>query len=225
MTGPATHGAAPHEGGCRCRFVRTTDLAQRLQAARRESALWSPSASSITLRSRGSSATTARWRSATAPGTGRTIACGSIVLPATRRFLVTCKPASAGGIRLARQGCRTLRASRSSGAPAARSGTATRHGGRRFPVPIGGGGMGADPDHSLDEDRFILLGVTGRDRLVVVAHTLRSDTIRRIDAADAAAADCCLMLPDASLTCQFMRETGDPIPEPTTVVADSVTVG
>ena len=44
----------------------------------------------------------------------------------------------------------------------------------------------ADPDHSLDEDRFILLGVTGRDRLVVVAHTLRSDTIRRIDAADAA---------------------------------------
>ena len=24
---------------------------------------------------------------------------------------------------------------------------------------------------------------------------------------------------------QFMRETGDPIPEPTTVVADSVTVG
>ena len=151
------------------------------------------------------------------------LACGSIVLPATRRFLVTCKPASAGGIRLARQGCRTLRASRSSGAPAARSGTATRHGGRRFPVPIGGGGMGADPDHSLDEDRFILLGVTGRDRLVVVAHTLRSDTIRRINAA--AAADCCLMLPDASLTCQFMRETGDPIPEPTTVVADSVTVG
>ena len=55
------------------------------------------------------------------------------LLPATRRFLVTCKPASAGGIRSARQGCRTLRASRSSGAPAARSGTATRHGGRRFP--------------------------------------------------------------------------------------------
>ena len=82
------------------------------------------------------------------------------LLPATRRFLVTCKPASVGGIRLARQGCRTLRASRRSGAPAARSGTATRNGGRRFPVPIGGGGMGADPDHSLDEDRFILLGVS-----------------------------------------------------------------
>ena len=37
----------------------------------------------------------------------------------------------------------------------------------------------ADPDHSLDEDRFILLGVTERDRLVVVAHTLRSDTVLR----------------------------------------------
>ena len=40
----------------------------------------------------------------------------------------------------------------------------------------------ADPDQSLDEDRFILLGVTERDRLVVVAHTLRGDTIRMINA-------------------------------------------
>ena len=40
----------------------------------------------------------------------------------------------------------------------------------------------ADPDHSLDEDRFILLGVTERDRLVVVAHTMRGDTIRLINA-------------------------------------------
>ena len=183
---PPPTGAAPvPTRRCRCRFVRTTDLAQRLQAARRELALWPPSASSITLRSRGSSATTARCRSATALEPRSHVKwLDSVARHA--KFLVTCKPASAGGIRLARQGCRTLRASRRSGAPAARSGTATRHGGRRFPVPIGGGGMGADPDHSLDEDRFILLGVTGRDRLVVVAHTLRSDTIRRINAADAA---------------------------------------
>ena len=39
-----------------------------------------------------------------------------------------------------------------------------------------------DPDHSLDEDRFVLLGVTECDRLVVVAHTVRGDTIRLINA-------------------------------------------
>ena len=227
MTGPATHGAAPHEGGCRCRFVRTTDLAQRLQAARRELALWSPSASSITLRSRGSSATTARWRSATAPGTGRTLACGMWIDSVARHAKIP-------GHLQTRQ-CRWYQA-RPTGLPNSASqppqrrasgSVRDRHAPRRPAVPRTnrGGGMGADPDHSLDEDRFILLGVTGRDRLVVVAHTLRSDTIRRINAAAAAAAaDCCLMLPDA-LTCQFMRETGDPIPEPTTVVADSVTVG
>ena len=40
----------------------------------------------------------------------------------------------------------------------------------------------ADPDHSLDEDRFILLGVTERGRLAVVAHTVRGDAIRLISA-------------------------------------------
>ena len=40
----------------------------------------------------------------------------------------------------------------------------------------------ADPDHSLDEDRFILLGMTQQDRLVVVAHTERGATIRLINA-------------------------------------------
>ena len=44
-----------------------------------------------------------------------------------------------------------------------------------------------DPDHSLDEDRFILLGVTERNRLVVVSHTVRGDTIRLINARPATA--------------------------------------
>lgn len=39
----------------------------------------------------------------------------------------------------------------------------------------------ADPDHSLDEDRFILLGVTERDRLAVVTHAVRGDAIRGLD--------------------------------------------
>ena len=45
----------------------------------------------------------------------------------------------------------------------------------------------ADPDHSFDEDRFVLLGLTERDRMVVVAHTLRGDTIRIISARPATA--------------------------------------
>ena len=48
--------------------------------------------------------------------------------------------------------------------------------GDRLSVTVG------DPDHSLDEDRFILLGVTERDRLVVIALTVRGDTIRLINA-------------------------------------------
>ena len=39
-----------------------------------------------------------------------------------------------------------------------------------------------DPDHSNDEDRFILLGASNRGRLLVVAHTEQSDTIRIISA-------------------------------------------
>ncbi|MDO8737912.1 BrnT family toxin [Candidatus Deferrimicrobium sp.] len=39
-----------------------------------------------------------------------------------------------------------------------------------------------DPDHSSDEDRFILLGASNRGRLLVVAHTEQSDTIRIINA-------------------------------------------
>ena len=39
-----------------------------------------------------------------------------------------------------------------------------------------------DPDHSLEEDRFVLIGESQKERLLVVAHAERSDTIRIISA-------------------------------------------
>ena len=39
-----------------------------------------------------------------------------------------------------------------------------------------------DPDRSEDELRFITIGMTVKKRLVLVAHTNRSDTIRIINA-------------------------------------------
>lgn len=39
-----------------------------------------------------------------------------------------------------------------------------------------------DPDHSDDEERFVLLGETYQGRLVVVVHTERSERIRLISA-------------------------------------------
>ena len=39
-----------------------------------------------------------------------------------------------------------------------------------------------DPNHSNDEDRFLLLGETRGKKLVIVAHTDRNDTIRIISA-------------------------------------------
>jgi len=39
-----------------------------------------------------------------------------------------------------------------------------------------------DPDHSDEEDRFILMGRTFRDRDVVIVHTYRDDQIRIISA-------------------------------------------
>ena len=39
-----------------------------------------------------------------------------------------------------------------------------------------------DPDHSLAEARFVLVGQSARDRLLVVVHTERGDTIRLISA-------------------------------------------
>ena len=45
----------------------------------------------------------------------------------------------------------------------------------------------ADPEHSDEEDRFILLGFSARLRLLVVSHTYREDgqTIRIISARNA----------------------------------------
>lgn len=40
----------------------------------------------------------------------------------------------------------------------------------------------ADPDHSLDEDRFITIGTSDRGRLLIVAHTEHNDTLRIISA-------------------------------------------
>jgi uncharacterized protein len=37
-----------------------------------------------------------------------------------------------------------------------------------------------EPDHSFEEDRFLLLGASRDGRLVVVAHTLREDAVRII---------------------------------------------
>ncbi|MDL1979697.1 MAG: BrnT family toxin [Deltaproteobacteria bacterium] len=39
---------------------------------------------------------------------------------------------------------------------------------------------GIDPDHSIDEFRYITFGVSNSGRLLVVAHTERGDTIRII---------------------------------------------
>lgn len=41
---------------------------------------------------------------------------------------------------------------------------------------------GADPDHSLTEERYITFGVSDRGRLLVVAHTEEDETIRIISA-------------------------------------------
>jgi uncharacterized DUF497 family protein len=40
----------------------------------------------------------------------------------------------------------------------------------------------ADPDHSEDETRYVLIGRTHRNRMVVVAHTERDERIRIISA-------------------------------------------
>ena len=40
----------------------------------------------------------------------------------------------------------------------------------------------ADPDHSEDEDRFIDIGMSGNQRVLVVSYTQRGQTIRLITA-------------------------------------------
>ena len=42
-----------------------------------------------------------------------------------------------------------------------------------------------DPDHSIDEHRFITIGESSRGRLLMVAHTERGDSIRIISAREA----------------------------------------
>jgi len=42
----------------------------------------------------------------------------------------------------------------------------------------------ADPDHSEDEDRFILLGLSARLRLLVVCHTYREEGLISVRKAD-----------------------------------------
>lgn len=39
-----------------------------------------------------------------------------------------------------------------------------------------------DPDHSIEEDRYITVGMSNRRRLLIVAHTERGDRIRIISA-------------------------------------------
>ena len=39
-----------------------------------------------------------------------------------------------------------------------------------------------DPDHSLEEERFITVGMSSQNRLLIVAHTERGELIRIINA-------------------------------------------
>jgi hypothetical protein len=39
-----------------------------------------------------------------------------------------------------------------------------------------------DPDHSIDEDRYITIGTAADGRLIIVSHTDRNDRIRIISA-------------------------------------------
>jgi uncharacterized DUF497 family protein len=41
---------------------------------------------------------------------------------------------------------------------------------------------GSDPDHSINEERFITFGLSSQQRLLVVSHTERNNTIRIISA-------------------------------------------
>jgi uncharacterized DUF497 family protein len=45
----------------------------------------------------------------------------------------------------------------------------------------------SDPDHSIDEERFITIGYSSHGRLLVVSHTERGKTIRIISARSATA--------------------------------------
>ena len=40
----------------------------------------------------------------------------------------------------------------------------------------------SDPDHSMDERRYITIGMSDRNRLLIMAHTIEDDRIRIITA-------------------------------------------
>jgi uncharacterized DUF497 family protein len=40
----------------------------------------------------------------------------------------------------------------------------------------------ADPDHSIGEERYVIIGLSNRNRLLIVAHTDLNDCIRLISA-------------------------------------------
>ena len=46
-----------------------------------------------------------------------------------------------------------------------------------------------DPDHSLDEDRFIIIGASDRGKILVVAHTDDGEMVRIITAREATYAE------------------------------------
>jgi uncharacterized protein len=46
-----------------------------------------------------------------------------------------------------------------------------------------------DPDHSLDERRFLTVGYSTQHRLIIVAHTDRTDCIRIINAREVTPAE------------------------------------
>jgi uncharacterized protein len=48
---------------------------------------------------------------------------------------------------------------------------------------------GGDPDHSIEERRFVTFGTSSSGRLLVVAHTERGDAIRIITARNATRAE------------------------------------
>ncbi len=48
---------------------------------------------------------------------------------------------------------------------------------------------GYDPDHSIDEDRYITMGVSASGRLLIVCHTDRGEKIRIISAREATRAE------------------------------------
>jgi uncharacterized protein len=45
----------------------------------------------------------------------------------------------------------------------------------------------SDPDHTIDEQRFVIVGTSSSQRLLVVVHTIRGDGIRLISARTATA--------------------------------------